>query len=139
MPHFLSFQGRATGAYTLGTYVALLFAAAILAALSDLLRDEVLRPYVSTAVMALVIPTFVRRMHDNGRSGWWAIFPSAILVPRTDMVLPLPPWENLLIAAPLIVAGLFAILLLINAGNGDPSRFGPDPRARREDQGSSLT
>ena len=86
---------------------------------------------VQSAVLALVIPTFARRMHDNGRSGWWALVPAIGLVPRGHKIA-VPPYgfDNLwpLFLAPFFFGGIY---LLVRAGKGDPSRYGLDPRVVR--------
>ena len=124
---FFSFRGRATGNYVLGAYLILLFLAALIGALAEYglgWREEV----VQSAVMALIIPTFVRRMHDNGRSGWWAIVPVIGLVPRLGNVeLPLSEPSDLLVLA-LAPFFFWGLNLLIQSSDQDPGGYGPDPR-----------
>lgn len=125
---FFSLRGRATGNYVLIVYLGLHFAAGLIGGLAELANLS--REAVQTAIVALVIPTFVRRMHDNGRSGRWALVPTIGLVPRLgDIELPLsgPSDWAVLVLAPFFVWGLY---LLAQAGNGDPGRYGPDPRVR---------
>ena len=124
---FFSFRGRTTGGYAFGAYVILLFVSPVVAELAKLatgLPEEAMR----TLVMALIVPTFVRRMHDNGRVGLWAIIPSLGLVPRTGPVdLPFDSSGEFLalLIAPFFLWGVY---LLAQASDGDPERFGPDPR-----------
>jgi uncharacterized membrane protein YhaH (DUF805 family) len=127
LSEFFSFHGRATGAYAFGAYLILVFVSAVVAELVKLasgLAEEV----TQTLVMALIVPTFVRRMHDNGRSGRWAIIPAIGLVPRegkVDLPLDAPAEILALLVAPFFLWGIY---LLAQASDGDAERFGPDPR-----------
>ena len=124
---FFSFRGRATGAYVFGAYLILVFISAVAAELVKLgagLVEEV----TQTLVMALIVPTFVRRMHDNGRSGRWAIIPAIGLVPRegkVDLPLDAPAEILALLVMPFFLWGVY---LLVHASDGDADQFGLDPR-----------
>lgn len=85
---------------------------------------------------------FVRRIHDQGLSGWWAL----LLLPFTPVNLydsyravfavrhhewlfhsdPVDPWKFLLFPLALIV-----LVLFLRPGQGGPNRYGPDPREVR--------
>jgi uncharacterized membrane protein YhaH (DUF805 family) len=63
--------------------------------------------YIAALVVAiaLIVPYFavsVRRLHDTGRSGWWAIF---------LLFFPLVVW-------------IFALI----DGDAQPNKYGPDPK-----------
>lgn len=63
--------------------------------------------YVATVVvgLALIVPYFavtVRRMHDTGRSGWWALF---------LLFLPIVVW-----------------IIALFDGDAQPNKYGPDPK-----------
>ena len=54
--------------------------------------------------LAVIVPSIavaVRRMHDTGHSGWWALFPFVNLV------------------------------LALSEGDRGPNKYGPDPKAER--------
>jgi uncharacterized membrane protein YhaH (DUF805 family) len=127
LAEFLSFRGRATGAYVLSAYLLLLFASAWISALLEF-GIGLNRELAKTGLMLLIIPSFVRRMHDNGRSGWWAAVPTIGLVPRVGEVdLPLDGPAELLVLA-IIPFFFWGLYLLAQASESDPERFGPDPR-----------
>jgi len=109
-------------------YIILLFVAAWVGALIEYVpaaSDDLAK----TAVMALIVPTFARRMHDNGRSGWWAAIPALGLVPRVDDAPIISLAElSLLPALVLGLLCLWGLYLLLQVGAGDPDRFGSDPR-----------
>jgi uncharacterized membrane protein YhaH (DUF805 family) len=58
--------------------------------------------------LAVILPSFavsVRRLHDTGRSGWWA-----------------------LVAAVPFVGGLILLVFMIQEGEAGVNRFGPNPK-----------
>jgi uncharacterized membrane protein YhaH (DUF805 family) len=101
-----------------------------------------------TLVSALLLAAAItRRLHDRGRTGWWA----AALVPflaigftlmirLRDRVMAAPDVDAfqqvagtmmLLFANNMIYLGLFVFLIfqLVNSGTPGPNRYGPDPLA----------
>ena len=131
MKEFLSFEGRARGTYVLGAYFLLVIVAEVAGAFAELAHEAARMP-VETLIMLLIVPTFVRCMHDNGRSGWWAIVLTIAFVPRVDGSIDPNPFDwsqawPILLRAPFMFWGAW---LLIQPGEGDPSRYGPDPRLR---------
>ena len=97
--------------------------------------------------LATFVPTQtvqVRRLHDTGRSGYWAlpfaIFQLVIIV-APDFAEPAfddanPDWTMLSVFLGLcLVAMIFAIFLLVfsvRAGDEGDNHFGPDPYAATE-------
>lgn len=107
----------------------------------------------------LVLAATVRRLHDRGWSGWWALLPlpfraiTAALAPRMltgfaamapmvgrfkpgDQPLLPPPVDPGLMALSTLsslaswVVLIFLLYLLVTDGTHGPNRFGPDPLER---------
>ena len=84
-----------------------------------------------------LLGSFVRRLHDRGRSGWWLVcfFGPHILAVSALSRLPLDRPAVVILAivgavflvAPFFVWGLIEILFL--RGNPEANRFGPNPLA----------
>ncbi|WP_137181828.1 DUF805 domain-containing protein [Roseomonas sp. AR75] len=67
-----------------------------------------IQPITALTSLALLLPGLavaVRRLHDNGRSGWWILIG----------LVPLVGWIVLLV-------------WYLSRGGDGPNRFGPDPR-----------
>ena len=82
-------------------------------------------PQLETGLGAVLILFQVRRIHDFGRSGWWAV--AATLAPA---ILPLPLVAFDSFAAIMTGLGLeLLFLVMIGALPGNPhdNRFGPPP------------
>lgn len=82
----------------------------------------------STGLSGVLIVVQVRRLHDFGRTGWWAlpatVAPLAALVPMV-----VTTFEVALLVA---LAAELAVIAWIGAIAGDPqeNRFGPAPGAK---------
>jgi uncharacterized membrane protein YhaH (DUF805 family) len=66
------------------------------------------QPIAALASLALLLPSLavaVRRLHDNGRSGWWILIG----------LVPLVGW-------------ILLFIWYVSRGEIGPNRFGPDPR-----------
>ncbi|MHA3794640.1 DUF805 domain-containing protein [Sphingomonas sp. YL-JM2C] len=86
---------------------------------------------------------FARRLHDQDRSGWWALLlllPIALSLPDHIRMLALEPADWLaaerqpdatIWAA--MLAGLIILVLLLLPGTVGPNRFGDDPRQAAAD------
>ena len=64
-----------------------------------------------------------KRLHDRGRSGWWA----ALLLLALIMVWPYPHGVPAVLALPVLVWGFVELGLL--GGEQGANRFGPNPTA----------
>lgn len=105
----------------------------------------------------LILAATVRRLHDRGWSGWWALAPlpfqavGTALAPRMlagfaaaaptisfapGQQAPPPPFDSSLMALStlnsfaLYGALGFLLYLLVTEGTAGPNRFGPDPLGR---------
>jgi len=81
------------------------------------------------ALILIPMPALiVRRFHDQGRSGWWAIL--AMLgwagVAAMSHIFPsgLAVWLTLVILAAILIL----LVLMLGPGTAGANRFGPDPR-----------
>lgn len=122
------FKGRA-GRREFWTHVAILFVVSF--ALSYLPPFLRLRPgglvallQISPTVVVMILQ--IRRVHDLGRSGWWAV---AATVAPIVLIVPVMTVASLEVAS--ITGVIFELLLLVGIGSppGDPeeNRFGPPP------------
>lgn len=82
-------------------------------------------PLLAAADGLIFLWLAARRFHDQDRSGWLALAPSAVLLAAS--FFPLPP-----ILLLLLMIGFFAALFL--PGTVGPNRYGPDPRGWRSRQ-----
>lgn len=108
-----------------GTSVALSFDMA-------LRLDSVLGLLFTLPVFAL----FVRRVHDQGRSGWWGLLPPLLLllgIPR--LIAELRGDFGAIIAERFTPIGLLSgavslaiLILYFLPGSDGANRYGPDPR-----------
>lgn len=144
------FTGRSRRTELLYYWLAALLLTAILQWLADALlprlvdglswREE--RIASEAAGLLFLLPffaLFARRMHDQGRTGWWVLVLPPLLAmnvykslsfilldPQTGAAtLPDLPWWSSLMALPLVLTHLALMLL---PGTNGPNRFGPDPR-----------
>lgn len=73
--------------------------------------------YIAASFIPSVMVT-IRRLHDRGATGWWAlVFPALFLVPLFGLLSPIA----------------FVIVMAL-PGNQGPNRFGPDPRDPFEEE-----
>jgi uncharacterized membrane protein YhaH (DUF805 family) len=94
-----------------------------------------------------LVTTSVRRMHDRGRSGWWAIaalflFAAPMFVALVDTLVILPDERPYAWAASglswLALLWLFIDLGVLEGQDG-PNRYGMDPRGLGSIQPNPLT
>jgi len=145
-----TFKGRSRRTEIFYYWLAMLVLSLLLSPFKDPLLEQFAgdrswqeQQLLSEAVGFLpVIPAFalfVRRVHDQDRSAWWALLLPPMLAvsvykslrfillePQTGAVtLPdLPGWVSL-VGLPLALAWLTLVLF---PGTRGPNRFGPDPR-----------
>jgi uncharacterized membrane protein YhaH (DUF805 family) len=97
---------------------------------------------VSAVTILLLFTAAVRRLHDRGRTGWWAALP----LPFELIALASAPYALRHLTdfasnprfAPLMTLNSLAswlalivlIVLLVGESESGPNRFGPDPRER---------
>jgi uncharacterized membrane protein YhaH (DUF805 family) len=81
-------------------------------------------------VLAALLPTWavlVRRLHDIGATGWWAVVPfAAYLVWLAVLLLTGFGWSFYLVLVPVILLISLLIALATDSQPG-PNRFGPNP------------
>ena len=93
-----------------------------------------------TAFLALLLcpaaALLVRRLHDQGKRGWWALLglPALALAALEQWARLRKDYQPLAIEEPVFVgplaaAGVVALFILaVWPGEEGPNRFGPDPR-----------
>jgi uncharacterized membrane protein YhaH (DUF805 family) len=109
--------GRA-GRREYGVYVALLLVVSFALSYTP--------PIVSIGLTLVLIFTQIRRLHDFGRSGWWAVGASLVpLVPGIPLMMS--GQTDLGLAVGVLVE--LALIVVIGAIPGTPgdNRFGPAP------------
>ena len=139
----ISFRGRAKIVDAVYLYILLLIPSLLLGIpLKALSWDAEWygRAFIDGALFIPIAALFVRRLHDQGLSGWWALlalpFPVVNLYESYRVVFavrnpqwlfqpdPLESWKVLLFPFALIV-----LVLFLRPGQHGPNRYGPDPRA----------
>lgn len=91
--------------------------------------------------LALFLPNLgvtFRRLHDTGRSGWWAVAPFLLYVPLAWVVIVMGSGENNMLLGILAVLGLVAlvaiaysiimIVWLVQDSEPKPNKYGPSPK-----------
>lgn len=79
--------------------------------------------FVYPALLASTACVVSKRLHDRGRSGWWA----ALVLLGLILVWRAPSAARLILALPIIVWSAVELALL--AGEQGANRFGPSPAA----------
>lgn len=94
-----------------------------------------------TLAMLFAVPTFalfVRRLHDQGKAGWWVILLGALLAAhayQNILILSAGPGAFLLEERLMRVAMAMSILIVILSfwpGTDGPNAYGADPREEPE-------
>lgn len=103
-------------------------------------NDALVQLAVSLLLMLPFFAQFVRRLHDQDRTGWWALllllFTMLSIYQRLEFSLLTPPPDlaHRLPAIPGWVLGsgfatwLATMVFILAPGTQGPNRFGPDPR-----------
>jgi uncharacterized membrane protein YhaH (DUF805 family) len=135
---YAEFGGRSTRTELVAFYLLVMLILAFGVALSvfvPVLRSAGIAVVGWLLLLALLSPSValaVRRLHDSGRSGWWALlalpgnalnllhdfYPGAALEP--ERMAPLADLAGL--------AGLGLLVLLLWNDDPEPNRYGPNPR-----------
>ena len=130
LKEFLSFEGEARGGYVFVAYILVMVLAGALGALAGFAWGRTADVAVEAALMLLIAPTFVRRMHYNLRSRWWALLPILTLNPGAKAVAQwsetFPAPVPMLISLTFGVAALAALYMLIAVNGRAPSGIAED-------------
>lgn len=90
---------------------------------------------LGTLFVVPFVALFVRRLHDQERSGWWALTLLPLFVANLDKTIrrenwvadaPWPALDGLFL--PMIGLALVSFLFPLLPGTIGRNRFGPDPR-----------
>ena len=79
--------------------------------------------FIYPALLASTACVVSKRLHDRGRSGWWA----ALVLLGIVLVWRAPSAARLILAMPIIVWSVVELALL--SGEEGANRFGPNPVA----------
>ncbi|MBQ9217090.1 MAG: DUF805 domain-containing protein [Muribaculaceae bacterium] len=110
--------------------------------------DEPMNPLkspsnITSAILglALFLPNLgvtVRRLHDTGRSGWWAVAPLLLYVPLAWVVVVMGNGDSNMFLGILAVMGVVALLAiaysivmivwLVQDSDPKPNQYGPSPK-----------
>lgn len=152
LKRYADFSGRAPRAeywwYALAVGIVGLLLSVIDASLLHLRVWGTHGPFGLAFVLGVAVPGFavlVRRLHDTGRSGWWALvrLPSYGLLISGSSVASLSLWARhssaldavgvLVLVFGWLIAELVVFVLAISAGTEGSNRFGPDPYGGHDD------
>ena len=139
---FLGFRGRISrgqwwlGALGLLAAILIMLGVAFWSSMPLLAVPLILFVFVATYALT------VKRLHDRGKSGWWAlvfIFIPGVLNRLTDRLTEDTPiwWVLVLIGSVLTVWGL--IELGFRRGTDGENDYGPDPLAERQPAGETQS
>jgi uncharacterized membrane protein YhaH (DUF805 family) len=134
--------GRATRSELVSYALAAAFTMLLVSFVTALVADYPVRALVSnglTLILAIPVPALlVRRLHDQGRSGWavWLALPGfTVWLVRTGIALSQGMQARIELDRMtwavdwiVILANVALVLLLALPGTAGPNRFGPDPR-----------
>jgi uncharacterized membrane protein YhaH (DUF805 family) len=128
LKRYADFSGRSTRTELLSflfLIVVVNVAVVLAASVINLTLGRIVAALIGLAVVCPWLAVIIRRFHDQGRSGWWALAPlllggGASITPET-----LGPWTLFQIAAAVAVW----TLLLWKPDEGE-NRYGPDPRTQ---------
>jgi uncharacterized membrane protein YhaH (DUF805 family) len=104
--NYATFAGRARRSEFWFFFLFMLLAQAIAGVIDGAATDGVAGGVVGIALLIPSISVTARRLHDNGRSGWW-------------MLVGLVP----------LIGWIILLIWYCQPGENGPNRFGPDPRA----------
>ena len=101
-------------------------------------ENQILARAIADIVAAApMIALFVRRLHDQGRTGWWALILPPLAAQNFYASLRVnfhafdPQWPELgYWNLPLLLFVLVFIAMLLVPGTAGANRYGPDPRTK---------
>ena len=92
---------------------------------------------ISGLVSSLILlPLYVRRLHDCNISGWWMVLHFCIVIPWTNMLnlgglkSGNDSWIVIISFIIVIISGIELVVLGCLDGTPGPNRYGPDPKGR---------
>jgi uncharacterized membrane protein YhaH (DUF805 family) len=138
LKHYADFRGRSTRTEVVGFWLLIAFISfALQMLLADWHAGAVAVGLFGLAVLCPGTALMVRRLHDQGRSGWWALLGSpAVLFGAWSRYRDAqdPFWmlkgdePSLALSVAAAASGLIFIGLLLLPPQGGPNRYGADPR-----------
>jgi len=140
------YSGRSTrtelAIYYLGCLFVTILASAILYFVLEFEAKRLVNKGIEVALIVPAIALFVRRMHDQNRSGWWVLLPVLLYSYNTALGLAAElqgtaarvSFERAMRQFDLIpfFASLAVLALTFYPGTPGPNRFGPDPRCQSD-------
>lgn len=137
-----AFSGRSTRTEIVIYYLGCLFLSMLASLFLLVVPDYEARRLANKGIeIALVLPAialFARRMHDQARTGWWALLPVAVYTYSTALgflasaqgTASRIAFEKAIRQLDLIpfFATLAVLALIAMPGTRGPNRFGDDPR-----------
>jgi len=121
---FLSPSGRAPRAPFWIAAIGLFILSAIYEAVAGPTLRLLTFWFVYPALLASGACVISKRLHDRGRSGWWA----AVVLLALMMIWPTARGATAVLALPVIVWAVVELVVL--AGEQGANRFGPSPLAQ---------
>jgi len=118
---FLSPSGRTPRAPFWIATIALFILSAIYEAVTGPTLRLLTFWFVYPALLASGACVISKRLHDRGRSGWWA----ALVLLALAMIWPTPRGARAVVALPVIVWAVVELVVL--SGEQGANRFGPSP------------
>lgn len=131
-----------------GLGMLLILALALIGSLTGWMPVNTFKALTGSLLPFLFLPIFVRRLHDQDRSGWWSIVLAPPVLLSAWKAQTLAEWQDRFGTAssqprpedpwPATVLYLicFAVFLVLVAWPGTigPNRFGPDPRLEEDEE-----
>lgn len=127
--------------YWLGTMIAGLLGEAIIDYAAQGRRAEIYATLAMKLIFSVPVPALLaRRLHDFGRTGWWALMALPLVAASSYKTLLVnfhaygpDAWPALGIwEAPLVVCAVLMLATIVVPGDDGPNRYGHDPRQRPE-------
>ena len=138
LKHFADFGGRSTRTEVAAFYLLLMIVGLLLdlASGEDYRTEQTVNAVFASIVLCPTVALFVRRLHDQGRSGWWLLLGLPVLV-----MASIDQWRRATLGMAAIgmdwplhltilgfVSAIVVLLLLVPDDEKGPNRFGPNPR-----------
>ena len=135
---YADFGGRATRTEVAAFYLLLMIVGLLLGLASpdDYRTEQTVNAVFAALVLCPTLALFVRRLHDQGRSGWWLVLGLPVLV-----MAAIDQWRRVTLGMATIgmdwplhltilgfVSAIVLLLLLVPDDEKGPNRYGPNPR-----------